>query len=415
VGGEPVLPRDIDWPDGFETIFGYAMPGAQRPRLFDAIAALGGDSPHHGYPLRQIGETRFAVRRAYGGDGEPIGTISHQQALREAAPGMTYLHAGRVYRVRDWRNLSHDRSVRVEPIKSGARTHPLLYKSVNLSIGADGVIEGRLLSNDTGFLAETQLQVMEAVDGYRIGKTTLLYRDLRQANPAMTRKQYEFATTGIVLQIDEPWFKGTSQAALNTRRSIGRALRQLVMRERSISGSEIDFADSNIAIFDAQGPRRRTDCLVIYDCVYGGLRLTESLFSHFLDYLRRLARAGAAVGEEALLSSTLVDRLIAWFSTLSAANPHDLPELAVDREGDDYVIYAPNSEVAIMHQGVLCPRILLEPQIMSIGESDMLMYRYETAPGASAYVAHDRIHPVGHNWRRALWDARSNQVREFDL
>lgn len=49
-------PEGIDWPSGFETLLQYALPAGARPREFDFIAQLGGDSPHLNYALRQVGE-----------------------------------------------------------------------------------------------------------------------------------------------------------------------------------------------------------------------------------------------------------------------------------------------------------------------------------------------------------------------
>jgi integrase len=61
-------------------------------------------------------------------------------------------------------------------------------------------------SSESGLLAEVFLQVNESVEGYRIGSNLYPYRDLRQSNPRMLRKQREFRTTGVVLKISEDWF-----------------------------------------------------------------------------------------------------------------------------------------------------------------------------------------------------------------
>jgi DEAD/DEAH box helicase domain-containing protein len=411
-GGQPILPDDINWPEGFSETFALAQPGARRPRHFDAVALVGANAPHYNYPLRQIGETRFDLRCPSAG-GERFGTITHRQALKEAFPGATYLHAGLSYYVRDWRTFGHERTIRLDPIKHAARKDPIIFKSVSLSVADDGLVEGCLMGSDTGLLAEVQLQVTESVEGYRIGNNSIYYRELREQNPAMTRKQFEFSTTGILIQIDEPWFSGKGGVAQGNRQAVGEALRHMLMHERSVSGAEVDFAESNIAWWQPEGPRGRTDCLVVYDTVSGGLRLTESLFSQLPHYLERLALAGDLAGGEALLSATLVERLQAWLANLEERKSADVPSLTVAREGEDYLIYAPGSEVAVMHDGILAPRTIMEPQIMSFGEGDHLMYRYEAGNGVNAFVAHDRIHTPGHNWRRALWNPQTNVIREL--
>jgi DEAD/DEAH box helicase domain-containing protein len=79
------------------------------------------------------------------------------------------------------------------------------------------------MSGDRGLLAEVCLQVNEAVLGFQVGGKALLYRDLRAQDPRMSKKQREFSTTGVVLQIKEEWFSGSGQAAL-VRRSVKHCL-----------------------------------------------------------------------------------------------------------------------------------------------------------------------------------------------
>ena len=84
------LPTRIKWPEGFAEIYATTRPDGHRPREFDEIARLGGDTPHWGYPLRNVGETSYDIRRRV--DADSIGTVSQAQALRECYPGATYLH-----------------------------------------------------------------------------------------------------------------------------------------------------------------------------------------------------------------------------------------------------------------------------------------------------------------------------------
>ena len=56
LGRTSSIPTKISWPKGFREIYPAARPGGRRPPEFDAIAELGGDTPHYGYPLRNVGE-----------------------------------------------------------------------------------------------------------------------------------------------------------------------------------------------------------------------------------------------------------------------------------------------------------------------------------------------------------------------
>ena len=92
VKGKSAPPRGTDWPAGFADVLEFARVGgaSARPREFDHIAGMGGDSPHHNYPLRNIGEENFQIGRGTG-LFDRIGSLTLQQAIREAYPGARLL------------------------------------------------------------------------------------------------------------------------------------------------------------------------------------------------------------------------------------------------------------------------------------------------------------------------------------
>jgi DEAD/DEAH box helicase domain-containing protein len=411
--GKAQLPKDVEWPGSFAHIFELAGPGSPRPREFDAIAEVGADRPHLNYPLRQICETDYALRDTGGSAGDRIGTIRLQQAIREAYPGATYLHLRQPKKVAGWRTSSYERLIRLEPARHAQPTTPLLTKTVNVSTAPGDLIEGRIRAGAKGLIAETTLQVNEAVEGYRVGATTFLYRELRKTNPSMTRKQRDFSTTGVVIRIDEPWFSGTGEGPLRTRQAVARALKQLLARERSIALPDVDFADSNIAIYETGGPRKTSDSIVIYDGVYGGLRLTEALFTHFEEFLERLVRAAESTGTDALVSRETAARLLQWHRDLDGSPmPPTAPATAAMSPGE-YLIYAPQSEVGVRIRGQLVERMLLKPQLMPLQGTDLLMYCYEASPGVQGWIAHDQVEAVGQNWRQAIWTPETNVIRDL--
>jgi DEAD/DEAH box helicase domain-containing protein len=177
VSGRKTPPSFIDWPDGFREIFDFAYIGspAARPREFDPIHRIGGDSPHYQYPLRSVAEEGFVVQA---GQQRRVGTLSLQQALREAFPGAIYLHMAQGWKVFEWRSTTWERAIRVAPTNSRAFPKPFLRTFVNVSLENDGIVDGRFRRGETGCLAECQLQITERVEAFRsavaIGSCTVI-------------------------------------------------------------------------------------------------------------------------------------------------------------------------------------------------------------------------------------------------
>lgn len=407
------LPPGLRWPDGFEAVIRYALPGGGRPREFDPIHQLGGDSPHHNYPLRQVGEASLDLK--YQRDTtDRLGTIAMNQAIREAYPGATYLHYGKAYKVAEWQTRAFDRAIRIFPAKGAvAPTKPLLRTTVNASIEGDGVVDGHVLQGATGLVAEVQLQVTEAVEGYRIGGTTHLYRDLRATNPAMTRKQRDFRTTGIIVRIEEDWFAGGHSSAAAVRQAVADGLKDLLARDRSISPQDIDSVFTNIAVLGPAGPRRLTDCIVIYDAVYGGLRLTEDMFLEFRSYAEQLVRAADMAGDDAVVPPGIAHALAEWADTL--AEPGDAVIGGMDVPGGWMQVYKPGSELATYRNNVSVTVTVGTPQLLETPFSDVpvLMYVHHLN-GAARMVAHEALQPTGHDWQWALWNPGTGELRDID-
>jgi DEAD/DEAH box helicase domain-containing protein len=115
VMGKAVVPSNIEWPSGFNEAFEYARPGGVRPREFDQIAAIGGDSPHLNYPIRNIAEGTFSIAQ---NQHQRVGSVTLQQAIREAYPGAIYLHLARGYKVLEWRNTAWERTIHAYPVNT---------------------------------------------------------------------------------------------------------------------------------------------------------------------------------------------------------------------------------------------------------------------------------------------------------
>jgi DEAD/DEAH box helicase domain-containing protein len=253
--------------------------------------------------------------------------------------------------------------------------------------------------------------VTDSVEGYRIGNTVFHYRELSKTNRRMSRKHHEFGTTGVLLRISDPWFNGDSEYVIGQRRMIAKALAAVVAREHCIAPSDIRTAHQGIAICGPGGARRVNDTIVIFDSVVGGLRLTAPLFSCFTALLDRLERAAELAREDSLIAGETVERLRHWHAGLSSTPGATNKPPPVDNS--DLLIFAPHSEVAVRIRGALVERTLLEPQFVTMGDTDVLMYRYEAGDGVQGWVAHDQIEPIGGNWQRAIWNPVSNEIREL--
>lgn len=399
------IPPGVIWPDSFEKVYEMARPGIRRPKEFELIAQIGADSPHYNYPLRQVGESNYKLKEGSRGEAEQIGDIALNQAIREAYPGATYLHLKRPMKVSEWKSNAFDRSIRLYDAKSPAITRPILHKTVNVGASSEEVVSNRILSGDRGLIAEVSLQVNEAVLGYQIGGNSFLYKDLRTKDPRMSKKQREFSTTGVVLQIKDAWFSGSGQQAL-VRRAVSDALRQMILREKSIAPTDIDDSHSHIAFYQGGVPTRATDTIVIYDSIYGGLRLTEPLFEDFDEFLDRLKKAAEMAGSEALISDDIVEKLMDWHSSLQEGSmPIGQQLVAPDGE---LVVYEPGSIVSVRMNGTLVERELLEVTFLNMGETKLLMYRYKNRDDGDSWVPHDQIEPTGQDWKQVFWNPGSN-------
>lgn len=407
------LPSGAVWPNGFDEIISIAKPGAARSREFDFINQLGADAPHFNYPLRQVGEGSFDIQEGNRSDPIRVGSIAANQAIREAYPGATYLHAGRAYKVYEWRTRPGDRAIRVGSAANEVPTKPILKKRVNLSLQHDGIINGRFLTNETGLIAEVHVQVNESVEGYKIGKTSRLYRDLRAENPAMSRKQRDFRTTGVILKISEDWFMGSSDDRRRVREQVADGLRDLLSSEYGIAPHDVDSTSTNIGLITASGPSPMTDAVVIYDAVYGSLRLTEALFDAFPTYLARLDRGAALAGAEAFVDDDVANKLCEWSKSLAPAGELNTKHLEIP---DGWrLTYRRGSLVCVYSNGVLLERELLGPKMVEFPGADgpILFYRYKTTQG-EAFVPHDQIQATGQDWSWELWNPSTGEFQDMD-
>jgi DEAD/DEAH box helicase domain-containing protein len=407
VTGRKVLPGFIDWPEGFKGVFEFAYIGgpSARPREFDPIHRVGQDAPHYNYALRNVAEETFAVTT--GGRAGPqrrVGNLPLQQAIREAFPGAIYLHLAKGWKVYEWRSTTWDRAIRVGDTSARIFPKPLLRTFVNVSLERDGIVEGRFRHSEKGFLAECQLQITERVEGFQDRGERKLYRDLQVADPNMKPKTRDFRTTGVILRVAEAWF---AQKGIKER--IADVLRMLLMREYSISASDVDSCATNIAIVKDGQRSAISDAIVVYDATYGSLRLTEPVYTQLDHILRRLAEAVSMTPDEAdLLPSETVEALNAWAQALSADGGdvgEFLAQAAVQDRPGWLQVFKPGSIVCRRGaQGLLQEIEILEPEIVTGEGPSKLYYRYRVQRAGKAMAPAEMIEAMGDEWSFTYWN-----------
>lgn len=410
--GSASLPAGIDWTLGFEKAFEMPQPAARRSREVERIAQMGTGNPHLDYSLRQICEVEYTLRLS-GNETVRIGRIGIDKAMREAPPGANYIHCGRSYQVMGWRSSNYEHSILLRPSRNPMRTSAMIRTVVSISHDPGELINNRLLTSANGAFAEVCMRVAESVEGYSLGSKQFFYRELSQTDPRKSRKHREFSSTGVTIEIDEPWFAGSGDGPASVRRMVAEGLVAVLAREKSIAPSDIRRVHTGVAKIQKTGPRKLENAVVIFDNVLGGLRLTEWLFANFRHAIELLRRGVDRAGEDALVDLRTIERLETWYDGLSAGGASEQQVAAMACDAGERLIYAPGSTVGVRMHGALHERRLIEHSLTSVCGTEQLMYLYESGPGVSALVPHDLIELVGHDWRHLVWDPRDNSTKEL--
>lgn len=408
LGAANALPAKANWPQGFDEVFSWAKPGGGRPPAFDAIAQIGGDSPHYGFPLRNVGEINFRISQS---DNAPsFGEANESQALRECYPGATYWHLGRAYEVQAWQTTGFSGPlIRVKPGSPQRLTRPRIRTWINAGITSVDLMEGHFLRGDRGFLAECQMQVTEKVEGFDDINSGIYrpYSELRQTNPNMRPRIRNFRTSGVILRINEPWF-----VVAGAKKRFADRLMAVFAREYSVLPQDVGSAASNISVRSADGGGPRSDCIVVFDQTYGSLRLTERLylrFAHLLDRLERAAETDAEIGNTEFCNEVCAVREI--FSAFVDATGE---VIVSDGEilGKFQRAFTPGSRVSYRVKGNIGSEVeIIQPTIMS----GKLMYQVKCPPKppsnnpAKQWVSAEFIEPTAGDgeWDYAWWNSET--------
>ena len=401
------LPRTVEWPTGFEDAYLEARPGRSRSPEFDAIAELGGDAPHYGYPLRNIGEQSFQIKLHENADS--MGDLSQSQALRECYPGGTYYHNMRSYYIAGWRTRTFQQPyIWVKNGTPGRSTRPRITTWLNSTITARDVLDGHLLKGEHGFLSECQMMITERVDGYtdRTGEFHS-YRELQQTNPNMKARSRNFRTTGVVLCVDRDWF-GTA----SVRRQFSDVLRDVFAHRCSLSLQDIGATSTNISVLDGDGQQSGSRCVAVFDQTYGSLRFTEQLYVEFGSILDQVLSAVAVGPEPEADGLKVVERIRNAFTDFVSTSPSSAQ--AGNTPGGYEQVFSQGSRVCYRESGALSEDVtIIEPTIID----GPLMYRVEVqqshGPALRRFIPAASIEPSADAdaWEYQWWN-RETQTYE---
>lgn len=268
---EGTFTSDVLWPLGFMELCERERAGEISPDL-QSMKMEAGDMPHHTYPLRDV-ESQFNVEHRYGPEVYPLGSLSFGQVLREAYPGAIYYYTTLPYRV--YQVLVRARTVKVRRERYYNTKPQVLPIQVfpNLSLGN----VYRASRQGDLFLVETNLQIREAVCGYkeRRGPTEISEKyPLDQATTGISYPQELFTrnyfTTGVIVV-----HPALAKSGVSSNR-LAELLYECFLMEIPFERQDINWAAGRLKI--PRGPFQAGTCFItIFDQTYGSLRLSGRL------------------------------------------------------------------------------------------------------------------------------------------
>lgn len=359
--------------------------------LYTLKQRASGNSPHHEFPLRTGGaQASWEVHCR----GEKLGSVTHAQMLREAYPGATYAHYGRVYRVT--RINRRTRAVEVDRAYRLASTYPLwqsiAFPSFDKAFG--------LRRSATGFLAEVAVQVNERVIGFQQGGRSG-EKHLYGSSSSFSSREIGglLSTTGVCW-----FFDGVGGGP----EAVGRRVLEAFCADHGVHTGDVQ-ASTFIARATPLG--REVRGLVVYDATPGSLRLTSQLLANFADVVERARERAAeeAASGDADAAAVLVD-LVALAAELPSLQEKrtDEPEFSPFRASDDWMdMVAPGETALLLDTDGTASEVLVDSFRYT---PQGVMYGLPVdARGVRRSVAHARVRPLGSLTRMVRWNTTTDE------
>ncbi len=290
-----ILPKHCVWPVGFDDALKNSH-GRPPAYLADINSRSAQTPPHVAYSLRTSSEEQLEI--IPDGQDHIIGSVSVGQAMKEAYPGAVYRHRGQNYRAEEWVTGNTKLRlpfVRVKPMPQGrSRTYPARRHVVTLGLGGGSVIGNRCKVTAAGVTAELKVVITESVEGFEdeTGRTHY-YEQLKELDPRKTRKQREFPTTAVYIEINDAGFIGESGEQWQARYLIKEFLWNQLAYRKSIRLFDLGAAVDNIFVEVKEGYYLTNNAIIVYDNVYGGIGLVEDLYQDLPWYARNLVHVAS--------------------------------------------------------------------------------------------------------------------------
>lgn len=338
-----IPPRHCAWPAGFDAALRDAH-GRPQAHLADIASRSAHTSPHLAYSLRDSSEERLEIIPE--GQGHSIGSINFASAMQEAYPGALYRHRGQSYRAEEWkRNLETKTPyIWVKPIsQSRGRTEPIVRRVVTLKLNTDSVIDNRCKVNAAGTVAELKAVITGSVEGFEDESgMTQYYQRLKDLDPRKTRKQGEFPTTAVYIEMNDAGFTGERGEPWGARHLLAQSLRRQLEYRKSIRRFDVETGADNIFVEAKEGYYLANNAIVIYDNVYGGIGLVEDLYHDLAGYALNLSRG--AVGASDSFYSETMERFANWLRIYQDSGEGAPPN---PERGNWWLVVKPGSPVTL--------------------------------------------------------------------
>jgi DEAD/DEAH box helicase domain-containing protein len=310
--------------------FGFFLENELNPKevIADDLYVLKQRSqggPHREFPIRSGVEKEFRVQTP---DGQPLGTLTFSQALREAYPGAIYHYMARPYRVFRFDYRRGQVTVKWEKRWT---TRPLSQTMVFPRFRGGAL---SLFRSDKAFLAEAEMQVSERVIGFAERRGGAAPQDYKYGptSPYYQRPLARFfQTTGVC------WY-------FPDKALVSDSLAHIILEAFCLRCS-VQVRDLGVGVFHAQEtPLGSTPCqgMCIYDAADGSLRLTQRLAEGFDEVVDT---AVSLVGKEVEGGSVvaLLKLLLQESRKLERAVPEACQAPVNAAEGDWVAVISPGS------------------------------------------------------------------------
>lgn len=310
-------------------------PSEVVPQDLYSLKQRAQNGPQREFPIRSAADKNLQVS---GPMGLQLGGLTYGQALREAFPGAIYYYMARPYRVIHFDLRKGE--IRVK------RERPASTRAVAQTTVFPRFLGGllSLARNESGFLAEVEMQVSERVTGFT--ETRGASRSAHQYGVGSPYSQRPlsrfFETTGVCWSFNEKAANGEDVA----RALLGAFAIECGIQERDLGVGLFVAKESPFVQGKCQG-------VCVYDATNGSLRLTEKLFAAFGTILSTaVSQARPEADSSVLLRLQVLQRSAAGLADQVAATPEGCEQVGIRSQSDWATVIAPGQRaIYLMESG----------------------------------------------------------------